>query len=155
MQRLILIFVSLLLTITCAAVADSVHTSIIVETRTESGEPQFAVDSLEIEVISGNANEAVFVCDGVQWLSLPGEPQIPWRVLTVLLPSDADFSSLSVHVNQVQSELTPGTWVVHPTDPVMSLSDGRVVEELPGMPFTLPGDHRPSRCPGTGRDDQA
>jgi hypothetical protein len=45
----------------------------------------------KVDILRAGSYKADFVADEVQWLSQPGEPQIPWKVLTVLLPPGCEF----------------------------------------------------------------
>ena len=53
-----------------------------------------------IDVDSDGTDRAVITCDGVQWLGNSGEPRIPWQVITLLLPPNADLASLSCDLEQ-------------------------------------------------------
>ena len=57
-----------------------------------------------------------FVSTEAQWLNQPGEPQVPWRVVTLLLPPDADLSSVAASLSGAYEPLE-GTWTVEPAPP--------------------------------------
>lgn len=131
MQRSVSVLACLLLDIPCAAGANSVNTSITITTHANSSEPLLTPDSVQLEVVPGDAGEAVFRGDELQWLSLAGEPAVPWKVLTVLLPPDVELSTLSVSMRQSQFEPAVGTWTVPPTPPMLTLYEDQAVEEWP------------------------
>lgn len=85
-----------------------------------------------VEVESGGASAAVFSCDDVRWLSDTGEPRIPWKVITVLLPPDADLSSVTCCVERPVLESIAGTWQVEPMPPIATWDeDGQVIVVWP------------------------
>jgi hypothetical protein len=73
-------------------------------------------DSLQAE--STGVGEEVFKGDDIRWLNDTGEPRIPWKVRTVLLPPDADLSSVACLIKQSVYEAVAGTWQVEPMPPV-------------------------------------
>jgi len=77
-----------------------------------------ALETAPVEVKSGNEGAAVFSCDEVFWLSDTGEPRIPWKVITVLLPTDADLSSLTCRIGWPVLESIAGSWQVEPMPPI-------------------------------------
>lgn len=123
----IFIFVCLLLVIPCTAGQTSIIASITVITDAGTNNPLFTVDATRLEVVPGHAGEAVFVCDDVQWLNLAGEPGIPWKVMTVLLPPDVDPGSVSASMANIQYESVAGTWEVLPTSPMMTWKNGQKI----------------------------
>ena len=76
-----------------------------------------AIETAPVEVKSGLDGKAVFVCDDVFWLSDTGRPRIPWKVITVLLPPDADLSSVKCRLARPVFESIEGVWQVEPTPP--------------------------------------
>jgi len=89
--------------------------SITVNTGTEGA---IAIETAPVEVKSDNGGTAVFSCDDVFWLSDTGEPRIPWKVIIVLLPPDADLSSLTCRMGWPVLESITGTWQVEPMPPI-------------------------------------
>jgi len=53
----------------------------------------------------------------VQWLSEPGEPDIAWKVITVLVGPDTILSSVVGHIDQALFEPVAGTWQIPPAPP--------------------------------------
>ncbi|MGH2271772.1 LamG-like jellyroll fold domain-containing protein, partial [Anaerohalosphaeraceae bacterium U12dextr] len=58
-----------------------------------------------------------FQDDHVQYLSQTGQPQIPWTLFTVLLPPNADLSSVTGQVLSIQYESLGNGWTVPPMPP--------------------------------------
>jgi hypothetical protein len=77
-----------------------------------------ALETAPVEVKSGNEGAAVFSCDEVFWLGDTGEPRIPWKVVTVLLPPDADLSSVTCRIGWPVLESIAGSWQVEPMPPI-------------------------------------
>ena len=74
------------------------------------------MDSVGVE--SGGSGVAAFSCEDVRWLSDTGEPRVPWKVITVLLPPDADLSSVRCRIEQPVFESISGVWQVEPMPPI-------------------------------------
>lgn len=89
--------------------------SITLNTGTEG---TVAIETATVEVRAGLGGTAVFICDDVFWLSDTGQPRIPWKVITVLLPPDADLSSVGCRLGRPVLEAIEGTWQVEPMPPV-------------------------------------
>ena len=87
---------------------------------------------------SGDGGEAIFSCDEVFWLSETGEPRIPWKVITVLLPPDADLSSVTCRIDGPLFETIEGTWQVAPMPPIATRDEnGQEIVIWPdGINFT-------------------
>lgn len=62
--------------------------------------------------------ETDFLCQDVQWLSLSGEPRVPWKVVNLLLPPDAVLDTIDVALKHAQYEKITGEWNVSPQPPV-------------------------------------
>ena len=88
------------------------------------------LDPVHVEVAPGKTGAAQFTCDDVDWLGRPGEPRIPWKRLTVLLPPDADLSTVSADV-QAGFEPVAGTWTIEPLPPDTAWVGGRKIERWP------------------------
>jgi hypothetical protein len=104
----LLVFVLMLSTLVQGA-------SITLNTGTEG---TIALETTRVEVESGGAGKAVFSCDDVFWLSDTGQPRIPWKVITVLLPPDADLSSVRCRLERTALETIAGSWQVEPMPPI-------------------------------------
>ena len=69
----------------------------------------------EFTVTANDASEPVFSDvqdDHIQYLSQTGQPQIPWKLITVLLPPNADLSSVAGQVISIQYESFGTGWTV-------------------------------------------
>jgi predicted outer membrane repeat protein len=53
----------------------------------------------------------------VQWLSRPGEPDLPSRAVTLLLPPDADLTMVDVQLSEPIYSSLEGSWDVAPAAP--------------------------------------
>ena len=65
----------------------------------------------------------------VQWLSVSGEPEIPYKTATVLLPADVDLSTVKAEFTDVVYKPADGSWQVKPTGPMVTWIDGSDVEK--------------------------
>lgn len=106
--------------------------SLTISTTTDNGRPVMVTDSAQVEVIAGPDSKAIFDADDVHWLSQTGEPQIPWKVMTVLLNPDVDPATVAVTLDH-NSTFTSiaGTWQVEPTPPVITWRDGQKIVVWP------------------------
>ena len=77
------------------------------------------------------AVEGVGPLPGASWLNRPGEPQIPWQVMTVLLPPDADLETASARLAGETYELVDGERSVAPTPPLATWDGERQVTVWP------------------------
>ena len=84
-----------------------------------------------LKINRGQGDQAIFDCPDAQYLSLSGEPQIPWKVMTVLLPPDADMSRLSCSITKVKYEPVKGQWQVSPKPPMSTLQNDKPVKIWP------------------------
>jgi hypothetical protein len=94
-------------------------------------EERVELQTAPLEVESTETGEAVlsplekkdisltdFGSEDIRWLNNTGEPRIPWKIITVLLPPYADLSSVTCRVKQSAYEAVAGTWQVKPMPPV-------------------------------------
>jgi len=77
-----------------------------------------ALETSSVGVESSVGGLADFSCDDVHRLGNTGEPRIPWKVITVLLPPDADLSSVTCRIENPVLEVIEGAWQVEPMPPV-------------------------------------
>ncbi|MHC4640376.1 MAG: C25 family cysteine peptidase [Planctomycetota bacterium] len=87
-------------------------------TLSTGAESTVVLDTDSVGVETGESGVAVFSCDDVRWLSNTGEPRIPWKVITVLLPPDADLSSVTCRIEWPALESIAGSWQVEPMPPI-------------------------------------
>ncbi len=76
-----------------------------------------------VSITSENQGQALFNCNGVQWIGNPGEPRLPWQVITLLLPPDTDTSSLACRLAGADHESLDGPWQVPPLPPPATRND--------------------------------
>jgi len=87
-------------------------------TLNTGAEGTVGLQTAPLEVESGGDGMAVFSCDDVRWLSDTGEPRIPWKVITVMLPPDAELLSVTCRIERPGLEGIAGTWQVEPMPPI-------------------------------------
>jgi len=97
----------------------------------EQGRLQIPLQVPAIEISIDQDGSAIFSASGIQWLSLTGEPEIPWLVLDVILPPDAMPNTASVHLENKRYANLAGPWVVRPTPPAMTWQDGEPITIWP------------------------
>jgi hypothetical protein len=68
---------------------------------------------------------------GAQRLSQAGEPDLPHQVVGILLPMDADLSSVSVSVQGKQLDLLEGVYDLQPRPPAATWDGSKVIEVWP------------------------
>ena len=100
-------------------------------TDTGTSATMLSFTAQDLKVVAGKTGEAVFICDEVQWLNRAGEPRIPWKVLTVLLPPDVEPSSVLACAEAIRYEPIAGTWKVSPTAPMVTWHNGRKIVSWP------------------------
>ncbi len=92
------------------------------------GEQVLSVVVLEPEAVAVSREAdgtASFACRNVQWLSQPGEPNIPWQVMTVLLRPDASLATVSARLGDGRWERVEGEWMVRPAPPAVTSDERR------------------------------
>ncbi len=73
-------------------------------------------------------------------LSAAGEPEIPWRVLSFLLPPNTDLTAVECRVDVASYEPEPGAWSVAPMAPPTAMdSSGKVLQDWPKGKTILEG----------------
>lgn len=77
-------------------------------------------DILSPTISRGQTGKAVFGCEPTHWQGSAGEPGIPWRIVTVLLPPDADTSIVSCSVVSAEYDAVEDIWDVEPVPPMMT-----------------------------------
>jgi hypothetical protein len=76
-----------------------------------------------VEIQLSSDGNASFVGRNVQWLNQPGTPNIPWQVMTLLLPPDTALESVQTRLAKVRWEDVAGNWDVRPASPVAALHE--------------------------------
>lgn len=77
------------------------------------------------EVSQDAQGYAEFLGSQVQWLQQTGEPALPWRVITVLLPPQADLETVTVRLVGGCYRQLEGKWQVKPMPPEMTWHAGQ------------------------------
>jgi len=91
-----------------------------------------ALETSSVGVESSVGGLADFSCDDVHRLGNTGEPRIPWKVITVLLPPDADLSTVTCRLERPVLEAIDGTWQVEPMPAIATRDeDGREIVVWP------------------------
>ncbi|MBI9016410.1 MAG: hypothetical protein JEZ07_04015 [Phycisphaerae bacterium] len=117
LRRFVLV-VSLLL-VPISLWADMIRTEVIID---------------EFAIKSDSDGYAVFECnfDEVSWLSSAGEPQIPWKVTTVLLPVNAILSTAKCVVANQENIVMQGRWQISPMPVAFTYdNDNNIVYDWP------------------------
>ena len=70
--------------------------------------------------------------DGYKGGGSPGEPELPSMVFNVLVPPDAQWSSLALEITDTETETLPGTYHIRPMAPDSTYRDGIVVQDQAG-----------------------
>lgn len=85
-----------------------------------------------VTIQTGTAGEAVFAGERIHWLGSAGEPRLPWQVVTILLPPDADTTSLSCRLVGAMHDQLDGSWTVEPLPPPVTRGEsGEIVYDWP------------------------
>ncbi len=84
-----------------------------------------------VAVSVGGDGFARFTGSELQYLSDTGEPGIPYLVVKMVLPPDADPATVTATLKNVRLEKQPGTWQVRPIPPAATRIHGREVVSWP------------------------
>ena len=82
------------------------------------GEQIVSLQTAPLEAELATTGEVGFKGEDIQWLNNTGEPRIPWKVITVLLPPNADLSSVACRLKQPTYEAVAGTYQIEPMPPM-------------------------------------
>ncbi|MBN1517113.1 tandem-95 repeat protein [Candidatus Sumerlaeota bacterium] len=95
------------------------------------------IDTSDIVITAAADNMASIQCADAQYLSEPGQPRIPWKVVTVLLPPNADLSTVAYKVNGITYAPVDGNYDLEPSplyatwdqdgNPVVVIPPGRTI----------------------------
>lgn len=80
----------------------------------------------DVEVTANDAGQAVFTFasdDDVKYLNKPGQPQIPWTIVTILLQPGTDISSVSYSVNDITLARVDGEFEIVPAPLIKTWDD--------------------------------
>ena len=67
----------------------------------------------------------------IQWLGSTGEPQLPYQVMTLLLPPDVDLHTVNVRLAQATFGMLAGAWSVPPVPPPATWHEGEAIVQWP------------------------
>lgn len=70
--------------------------------------------------------------EGFNLRGAPGDPLLPVKEYNILLPPDADFSTVRLTVVHLVSEVLPGSFEVRPAAPDSAMIEGRIVKDWAG-----------------------
>lgn len=70
--------------------------------------------------------------EGFNLRGAPGDPLLPVKEYNILLPPDADFSTVRLTVAHLVSEDLPGSFEVRPAAPDSAMIEGRIVKDWTG-----------------------
>jgi hypothetical protein len=117
-KRLSLILILLLGVVRCSNVF--VPNAIAAPLKVVTQKPELIVpfDVINVNVGTEGNNVAKFSCRDIQWKNQSGEPQVPWQVITVLLPPDAILETVAVNLKHPRFETIAGLWDVSSSPPV-------------------------------------
>ena len=89
--------------------------------------------AVETELFSVSRNEAgVTAFSTGDLLGESGEPQIPWKAMTVLLPPNTDMETVSCRMVSAEYKTLDGKWAVAPVPPILTRDqEGNEIEVWP------------------------
>jgi hypothetical protein len=96
----------------------------------------------DLSIIRGIDDCAQFTGGDIRFLSGPGEPALPYRQFTVLLPPDAVLSTVKASLSGYAEETLPGVWDVPPQPPIQAWQDDRLVDVWPAGKHYVDGRDR-------------
>lgn len=111
--------------------AGALNAASITVVTDDAGGPEVATVWADLDIFVAVDGETVFRGDDVQWLNVAGEPHIPWKVITVLLPPNVEPSTVWAGMKNIRYELVAGTWDVPPTAPPTTWSNGEKIVVWP------------------------
>lgn len=82
-----------------------------------AAELSFPLSADDLSVAVDAHGYALFSGRDLVSISEPGDPALPWHIVTVLLPPRADISAVSVFLTGVEFSPLPGRWEVAPAGP--------------------------------------
>lgn len=81
----------------------------------------------ELTIEQDNEGFARFEGPDIQFRTLPGEPELPYRTVSILLPPDAELGSVEAYLDYPDTEQLDGTWEVSPAPPLIREDDEPVL----------------------------
>ena len=90
--------------------AFSVNAGMVTLSISDTNQPPVLVEILNVDI----QGDTIFECPQAHWLSDTGQPQIPWQVITVLVPPDVDIATAFCEVLDTEYHALEGTWDIDP-----------------------------------------
>ncbi len=84
-----------------------------------------------VTVLPGPAGGVCFEGEDLQFPGRTGQPNLPYRVLKILLPPEADLETVSVSLDNVVETFVGGLWDVEPVPPMATWDGEKIVEIWP------------------------
>ena len=104
------------------------------------GQKAALIDTPNISIGVTAKGNAGIQCANTQYLNEPGQPQIPWKVITVLLPPNADLSTVSYTVNNITYSPVEGDFDIEPSPMIGTWDeDGNPVLVMPAERTVVDG----------------
>jgi concanavalin A-like lectin/glucanase superfamily protein/PA14 domain-containing protein/peptidase C25-like protein/BACON domain-containing protein len=91
----------------------------------DAAEPVTGLATVAIE--PGSDGRATFDCEEAQWLSTTGQPQIPWKIMRVLLPPNTDLATVFCSVVSAEYEPVEGIRDVVPAPPIATRRNNKEI----------------------------
>ncbi|MCF8235828.1 MAG: T9SS type A sorting domain-containing protein [Bacteroidales bacterium] len=86
---------------------------------------------IDIQIDRMANNHVVFDGEDLYFSSLPGDPNLPYRHFSVLLPKDCDLFSLKIEMQDIKWKEIYGTYHVAPVPPLATRIDDQIVQHYP------------------------
>jgi hypothetical protein len=113
---------------------------LIVSAETVTAETvNIAIAPVAVDVVVDAHGRGDFEGPGLQRLNPVGAPNLPWQVLDVLLPPEADLASVSVGLGGVRWEPVSGNIDVPPAPPEMCWRNGQALVDWPDDQVLIDG----------------
>ena len=98
--------------------------------QTNDTDIRLSLDGISVGLSIDDDGFAIFETSGdVQWLSISGEPAIPYKRATVLLPVDVDMSTVKAEFSEVVYKKAAGSWQVKAMGPLVArVGDKEIVD---------------------------
>lgn len=93
-------------------------------------ESQITEVDFNVDVVPTRSGKKLFDCNDVQWISRSGEPQIPYKIVTVLLPPDIDGKTVIAEA-KVKYKKIKGEYRVDPVPPLATWDGEKTIIKWP------------------------
>jgi hypothetical protein len=82
------------------------------------GQKASRIDTHGMRLEAGQNGRAKVTAENALYKSRAGEPDIPWRVVSVLLPPHSDLDQIAVRLDNAEYDLLDGIWDIEPAPPM-------------------------------------